>query len=392
MKTPAVAWGVSTLWLLALLCPGEADAGRWTRYAGALYAINVPGQSAGEKLSLADAQAIVSKYRWIYVNSSLTMLSEARGEAASLSDALHKWPIVVVYMPRFTGDGQRGGYHPAFQASLSALIRHALKDGKPLLVSARSYGVHQALRVIRENDSPKILLTGIAPAFGSFGRRMSRSVFQYSRDVLQTKSKYCMIASKDDTATWKAGGAADETRGDRDVYSAMKRNDKNVTLVLLDGAEHTPLDKYLRHGLAGAIKQAVEHFGMGFTPVGDIVYGRKPASLVAGSPSDTGKAAPGAQDRTRLRLRFPGAFLTYDAGTKKLDIVGAGAVLSQGGDWETKRVKPGLYHLRRKGWQAFFWAVNTATLKVYKVTGGYFGSPGGRETLLPDLQLEVQRP
>jgi len=79
-------------------------------------------------------------------------------------------------MPRHVRDGQRNDYHPNFQASLAGLIERAIADGKELLISAKSYGVHQALRVMRHFDSPLILLTGIAPAFGAFGNQWSANV------------------------------------------------------------------------------------------------------------------------------------------------------------------------------------------------------------------------
>ncbi len=182
------------------------------------------------------------------------------------------------YARRITNDQQRNTYHPNFQASLAGLVEKALLDRQPILVSARSYGVHQALRVIRRFDSPLILLTGIAPAFGAFGNEWSDNVKQYIRDVESTRSKYCMIASESDGFTWRAGGAAYKQRvgyrGDNDVGRAMEHNKANVDYVLLHGADHAPIDEYLKHGLVDAMKQCVNHFGMKNSVIGYAVNRR----------------------------------------------------------------------------------------------------------------------
>ena len=87
-----------------------------------------------------------------------------------------------------------------------------------------------------------------------------------------------MIASDDDNYTWKAGGAAARRRigykGDNDVGRAMDRNKQNVDYFVLSGAEHYPIDEYLRHGLVDAMQKGAHHWGLDNTPVGDIVYGR----------------------------------------------------------------------------------------------------------------------
>ena len=419
MKRSVVALAVLSL---GVTSTGVVFGGKWVKHAGELYAINVPGRIAGEKVSLSVAQDAVSTYRWIYVNASLKDLQEAKAEATKLSNALSKRPMIVVFMPRHVGDGQRNDYHPNFQASLAALIRHAMKDNKELLVSARSYGVSQALRVIVQFNSPRILLTGIAPAFGAFGSQGSANVKQHIRDIQNTRSKYCMIASKDDGFTWRAGGAAYKRRisirGDNDVYRAMKKNTANVHLILLDGADHAPVDEYLRHGLVNAMRQAADHFRMTKTPVGDIVYGRKPPPTDAGTASTrtpggrtptgrtpTGRTPSGRtpsgrtpeptprrvpQDPTRFTLRFTDAYLVRTPSTRPVQIAGAGAVLSYGSDWEVRRVQPCIYHLRSMVWKTFFWEANTTTGRAYKVTGGTFGRIGGRRELLRGVRLTVQ--
>lgn len=248
-----------------------------TRHVGEIYAVNVPGRENWEKLSKNEGKEIVSKYRWIYANASSKDLYEAKDEATKLSNAVGR-PLVLVYMPRNIFDGTRNEYPGRFHASMHALIERALADRKELLVTARSYGVHQALRAVRKFDTPMILLIGIAPAFGAFGNAWSDNVKRYIKDVEQTRCKYLMIASKNDGFTWRSGGAAYKKkigyRGDNDVGRAMKRNKQNVRILVLQGADHAPIDEYLRHGLVNAMQKGAHRWGLDNTPVGDIVYGR----------------------------------------------------------------------------------------------------------------------
>ena len=243
--------------------------------AGELFAIRVPGMANKQQLNLSAAKNIVNQYRWIYINSSCKSPSEAKHEATQLADAVGR-PLMLVYMPRHIFDGQRNSYHPDFQSSLAALIENALSAEKNLLISAKSYGIHQSLRVIRRFDSPRILLTGISPAFGAFGNIWSEAVDQYISDVKDTRAKYCMIASKQDGFTWRRGGAAYRRngtfRGDPNVGEAMESNSENVAIIKLSGADHSPITEYIDHGLVGAIKDCVDHFGMKDTTVGEVVY------------------------------------------------------------------------------------------------------------------------
>jgi hypothetical protein len=185
-----------------------------------------------------------------------------------------KKPIVHIYMPRGIDSDERNRYHPRFQSNLSALLKAALSSNRQVLVTGRSYGVHQALRVIRKYDSPRILLIGVAPAFGAFGNQYSANVKQYVTDVKLTRSKYCMVASEDDGFTWRSGGAAYKRRigyrGDNDVGRAAERNKKNVTCVRLNHADHTPIDNYIKRGLDKGMKQCAYHFAMRDTPLGAV--------------------------------------------------------------------------------------------------------------------------
>ncbi len=302
--------------LLGVLAAGLADIAsargrQWVRHAGELYAIRVPDRPHEQQLSVEEGAEIVSTYRWIYLNASEKTLSEAKSEATSLADAVGNRPLVLVYMPRHTTDGQRNEYHPNLRASLRALIERALRDGGELLVSAKSYGVHQALHVIREFNDPKILLIGISPAFGAFGGARSANVLRYINDVEETRSKYCMIASEFDVFPWQSGGAAFRRGpaiiGDPRVFRAMDRNRDNVDYALVNSPGHG-MDKYLDHGLVGAMRSCVDHFGMRDTVAGDVAYGRAPAgdaarARLAGHPAASG----GAREATWI---IPLIFLT----------------------------------------------------------------------------------
>lgn len=245
-----------------------------------MFAVNVPGRANWDKLTLSQAEKLTSKYRWIYANASCKDLYEAKDEATKISNAVGR-PMVLVYMSRHVFDKARNEYPGQFHASMHALIQRAMDDKKELLVAAKSYGVHQALRAVRQFDSPLILLIGIAPAFGAFGNALSENVKRYIKDVRETRSRYFMIASDDDGFTWLAGGAAARRRcgykGDNDVGRAMDDNKRNVDYYVLHGADHIPVDDYINHGLVDAMRKGAHHWGLDNTPIGDIVYGRKAA-------------------------------------------------------------------------------------------------------------------
>jgi len=272
----------SVLMLLVLMCSTNITLAcfggrKYVDNAGELYAIRVPGIVNKQMLSLSDAIEIVNRYHWIYVNSSCKTLPEAKHEATQLADAVGR-PAVLVFMPRHIGDGQRNTYHPHFQSSLFALLESVLSSDGTVLISAKSYGVHQSLRLIRNFDSPQILLTGIAPAFGAFGNVWSEGVDQHINDVKNTRARYCMIASRQDGFTWRRGGAAYRRngtfRGDKNIGEAMEHNSENVTIVKLQGANHKPITEYIDHGLVGAMQDCVDHFGMRDTAAGDVAYAR----------------------------------------------------------------------------------------------------------------------
>ncbi|MCP4676819.1 MAG: hypothetical protein GY854_15155 [Deltaproteobacteria bacterium] len=243
---------------------------------GLIHSVNVPGLRNWEELSRDDAAKIVDQYRWIYVNASLKGEYGAEDEATKLSNSLGRRPMVHVYLSRGVFDGTRNTYPGRFHASMGALIESALETKEQLLVTGRSYGVHQSLRAACEFDDPAILVLGIAPAFGAFGNQFSDNVKQYVKDVAETKCKYGMIASEDDIFTWRSGGAAYKQkigyRGDNDVGRAIEKNKANVHLEILHGADHAPIDEYLRHGLVPAMQRCVSFFGMD-SCVTDIVEG-----------------------------------------------------------------------------------------------------------------------
>jgi hypothetical protein len=152
---------------------------------GDTFAINVPelAPQRTAQVRWETAQAILDKYRWLYVNASEKDVGEARREARKLSDALGRRPLVLVYLPRFIFGTDRNTYPTRFHNAMNTLITYATRTNHELLVSGRSYGVHQALRALRSFDSPRILLTGIAPAFGAFGNYASSNVEGYIRGL-----------------------------------------------------------------------------------------------------------------------------------------------------------------------------------------------------------------
>jgi hypothetical protein len=156
---------------LALTFSNAVLAGDREAHTGDTYAVNVPELAPQETAQVTwdTAKAITEKYRWIYVNASEKDVAEARIEALSLSNAVGGRPLVLVYLPRFIFGTDRNTYPLRFHNAMKALIEHATKSSPWLLVSGRSYGVHQALRAVRKFDKPEILVIGIAPAFGAFG-------------------------------------------------------------------------------------------------------------------------------------------------------------------------------------------------------------------------------
>jgi hypothetical protein len=243
---------------------------------GTIYSINVPGFENWESLSEHQAEEIAKQYRWIYVNASLKGDYDAKDEATKLSNALNGQPMVHVYLSRELFDGNRNVYPGKFHATMRKLIKSVLDDGRQVLVTGRSYGVHQALRAAYQFNDPSILVMGIAPAFGAFGNVWSDNVTQYVQDIETTQCKYGMVASKWDGFTWKAGGAAYKRkflgyRGSRKVAKAIAKNRDNVYLELINHADHAPIDDYIRHGLIKSMKNIVRHFDMrGLTDIVDV--------------------------------------------------------------------------------------------------------------------------
>jgi hypothetical protein len=272
----------------SMLAASAASADYDTTHVGEIYAVNVPGMDAWQRLSLDEARPVAKQYRWVYANASLKDLYEAKDEATKLSNAVNR-PLLLVFMPRHIFDATRNEYPGQFHASLRGLIEAALADGGEVLVTGRSYGVHQALRAVRQFDSPKILLIGIAPAFGAFGNAWSDNVQRYVQDVRETRSRLCLIASEDDGFTWRQGGAAYKRnvgyRGDNDVGRAIEGNLANVTVQLLHGADHAPIDGYIRHGLVEAMRKCASRFDLARTAIGDVVYGRAVRVAGEGEPA-----------------------------------------------------------------------------------------------------------
>ncbi|HEX9903165.1 MAG TPA: hypothetical protein VGB72_09925 [Acidobacteriota bacterium] len=90
-----------------------------------------------------------------------------------------------------------------------------------------------------------------------------------------------------------------------------------------------------------------------------------------------------------LTLNFQGAYLVHETQSGIIQITAEGMVLSYGRDWEIRKVKPFIFHLRYRAWQGFFWKVNTSGREVFRVKNGTFGSAiGGSDARLP-FKVEV---
>ncbi len=63
-------------------------------------------------------------------------------------------------------------------------------------------------------------------------------------------------------------------------------------------------------------------------------------------------------------------------GTVKLMAEGDPVMLH---NWQVRRLKSYLYHLRHKNWRSFFWKVNTSRRQAWEVQGGRFGELGGED-------------
>ncbi len=85
---------------------------------------------------------------------------------------------------------------------------------------------------------------------------------------------------------------------------------------------------------------------------------------------------------TRFSLRFHDAYLVRQVGKSGLQITAQGNVLSYGGDWKVRKLKPYLFHLKQNVWKGFYWKINTSRKEAYRVKGGQFGQLGGNETKL----------
>jgi hypothetical protein len=143
-----------------------------------------------------------------------------------------------------------------------------------------------------------------------------------------------------------------------------------------------------------AVAKACRHFGAtpeswglhsAFSADGDVItclhFSCKEVQADATPPSQD-QAAP-----KRFLLKFSDAYLVCQPGKGAPQITAQGSVLSYGGDWEIKKLKPYLYHARQKNWRDFYWKVNTSRKQVYHVTGGTFGKLGGSEKTL-DIRVD----
>ncbi len=93
-------------------------------------------------------------------------------------------------------------------------------------------------------------------------------------------------------------------------------------------------------------------------------------------------AVGNANNPTRFSLRLRDAALKHQVGRSGLQIVSQGNVLSYGGDWQVRKLKPYLYHFKQNNWRGFHWQINTSRKEAYRVENGSFGRVGGNKTRL----------
>lgn len=89
-----------------------------------------------------------------------------------------------------------------------------------------------------------------------------------------------------------------------------------------------------------------------------------------------------------ISLKFTDAYLVYVPSSQILQIIAHDKVISYGSEWSVQQVRPYLYHIKLNMWQGFFWKVNTSQKKVFRTTGGEFGTVGGNDTQM-NVSLEV---
>lgn len=90
----------------------------------------------------------------------------------------------------------------------------------------------------------------------------------------------------------------------------------------------------------------------------------------------------------RFLLRFSDAYLVHVPGSTATQIITEGNVLSYAKDWEVKKMRGYLYHMRMKTWKGFYWKVNTSRRQVYMVRNGTFGQYGGSSTVLYNIGVD----
>ena len=102
----------------------------------------------------------------------------------------------------------------------------------------------------------------------------------------------------------------------------------------------------------------------------------------------TSAAPADAAEPEKITLSFSDAYLVYTPGTDAVGIHADGFVLSYGEGWEAAMMTPRRYHMRMIGWSDFFWLVDVDH-GVFRVTDGTFGSPGGENHLVGEIDIEV---
>ena len=94
-----------------------------------------------------------------------------------------------------------------------------------------------------------------------------------------------------------------------------------------------------------------------------------------------GQAVAAAAPKS-VKVNFNEMQVTFTPNCKTLQVIAASRVLSYGQNFQVKKLKPYLFHVKRSNWQGFYWKVNTSRKELYKVSGGTFGRLGGSERKL----------
>lgn len=122
--------------------------------------------------------------------------------------------------------------------------------------------------------------------------------------------------------------------------------------------------------------------GLGVASAQKVFHGGVPPTPIEREP-----VVPDSQPRASATclLQLPELTIVHEPASGIIQIASMGTVLSYGGGWDHRQVKPYLFHLRHQSWKGAFWKVNTSRGEVTLVWGGLLG---GTESAL-DIQVRT---